>query len=387
VGPPLFFSPGDSRHGHPVPTLGENKANVKPVFSFALLSPLSFRGTSEMIYRLSMGSSAKRSASVTAAAVVAISGSLFLLLCCSVALLALLMIKLPGPAYELPPSLRYMMFATQGFMMCLSLFGVATGIGLIYLRNWARISVLIWGGLSVFFGVIEIPIAYLILLSSNPSAPALPVESMQAVRGISLVIDVTPFVIGVWWLILFNSKSVKAQFAGARASTDPGLPQKPSCPLPIAVLAWFYIASVLNLLFLPLLPFHVPVFVFGYVPPGSAGRTVLIVTSLAFAIAGIGLLKLKPWSYSLTIGLQLFWLASTVVSVLTPSYSAVVDSYMKEVQASFHLLETHSSPFNFAQHFGWILVASVVFAAAILGLFVCYRPRFLEAASRAAPGS
>src|SRR5216684_3406945 len=59
-----------------------------------------------------------------------------------------------------PPSVRTFGLATQGFMICLSLFGLATGIGLLYLRKWARISILIWGGLSVFFGVIGIPIAF-----------------------------------------------------------------------------------------------------------------------------------------------------------------------------------------------------------------------------------
>src|SRR5260370_7618068 len=58
----------------------------------------------EVIYKHSMDDSPKRSASVTAAAVVAILGGLFLLLCLSVPLLALLFVKFPGPASDLPPS-------------------------------------------------------------------------------------------------------------------------------------------------------------------------------------------------------------------------------------------------------------------------------------------
>src|SRR5260370_36843472 len=119
--------------------------------------------------------------------------------------------------------------------------------------------------------------------------------------------------------------------------------------------------------------------VFGYVLPGNAGKIVLIITSLAFTIAGIGLLKLKPWSYSLTISLQLFWLASGVASALTPNYGAVMDSYMKEVQASFHLPETGASPFNFAQHYGWMMAGRIVFAGAIVRLLVYCRPEFLAA--------
>jgi hypothetical protein len=365
-------------------TLGEKKANVKLLFYFALLSPFSSVPSLEVLYRRSMDSAPNRSASVTAAAVVAILGGALLLVGCSIAFLGMLLIKLPSASPELPPSVRTLGLATEGFMICLSLFGIATGIGLIYLRKWARISILIWAGFCAFFGVIGIPIVLLMPFSPTPNAANLPAEGMGLFRGILLMIYGVPLLIGMWWLILFNRKSVKAQFAGMTVSADPGLPRKPACPRPIVVLAWFYVASVLNLLFLPLLPFHVPLMVFGYVLPGSAGKMVLIITSLAFTIAGIGLLKLKPWSYSLTISLQLFWLASGVVSALTPNYGAVMDSYMKEVQASFHLPETAASPFNFAQHYDWMMVGGLVLGGAILGLLVFYRPRFLEAASRAA---
>ncbi len=331
-----------------------------------------------------MNYSAKRSTSVTVAGVVAILESLFLLLGCAVVFFGTLLVKLPGTTPEAPPFMKNAMLAAQGLLMCASLFGIATGIGLFYLRNWARISILIGGGLSVFFGLIGIPIAFLTQFPPNPHSPAFPAESMTAVRLILLFVYGIPFVIGVWWLILFNRKSVKAQFSDATGPADPELPRKPACPLPIAVLAWFYVGLLLNLFFLPLLPSYVPLFVFGYVLPGSAGKTVLIVTSLAYVVAGIGLLKLKPWSYSLTIGLQLFWLASGVVSLLTPNYGAVMDSYMKEVQASLHLPETYSSPFDFAQHYGWMMVGGLVFGGAIFGLLVYYRQRFFEAASRAA---
>src|SRR5260370_29263345 len=212
-------------------------------------------------------------------------------------------------------------------MIFVSVFCLASGTGLLYLCFWARIALLIWGGFSVFFGLIGIPIAFLMQFPPNPNSPALPAESMQVGRWILLVIYGIPLLIGVWWLILFNRKTVKAQFAGQREFADLGLPRKPACPLPIAVLAWFYVASVLNLLFLPLLSFHLPLFIFGRVLPGRTGGAVLMLSSLAYAIVGIGLLKLKPWSYSLTIGLQLFSLASGVVSLVTPNERTGMDSY------------------------------------------------------------
>ena len=334
-----------------------------------------------------MESSAKRSASVTAAAVGAILESIFLLLCCSAAFFVFLLARLPGPASSLPPAMRYMMLGTQAFMMCLSAFGIATGVGLLYLRKWARISILTWGGLSVFFCGVGMLVFSLMPFPPNPNSPELTPESMPGVRLFLVLVYGLPLLIGVWWLILFNRSSVKAQFAGSGLPGDPSVPSKPACPLPIATLAWFYITSILNLLFFPFVPVRVPVFLFGWVLPGSVGLAVLIVTCLAFFVAGIGLLKLKPWSYTLTIGLQLFWLASMVVTLLTPNYKTAMDSFMKDIQASMHLPDTPFSAADFSHSYGWTMVLGLLVAGAILGLLVYYRPRFLEQASRAASAS
>ncbi len=334
-----------------------------------------------------MANSSKPSSSTIAAAIVAILAGLCVLLCCSLAFFGTLLNTLPANPVEAQPFVRSAMLATLGFMMCLAIFGIATGIGLILLRNWARISALIWGGLCVFFGAVGIPIIFFIPLVPPANVPNLSADSMQAVRWILLFFYGLPLIAGIWWLILFNRKTVKAQFAATTTSAASVQTQKSRCPLPVAVLAWFYITSILNLLFLPFLPFHVPTFVFGRVLPGSAGVTVLMLSSLAFAVSGVGLLKLKPWSYSLTLGLQVFWLASGAVSVLSPNYNAVMEPFLKDMQGSLHLPESQFSPPNFMHHFGWASVLGLLFAGAILGLLVYYRTRFLEAAAATASSS
>src|SRR6266571_1745412 len=324
-----------------------------------------------------MADSSKPSASTIVAAIVAILAGLFVLLCCSLAFFGTLLNTLPANPVEAQPFVRSAMLATLGFMMCLAIFGIATGIGLILLRNWARISALIWGGLCVFFGAVGIPMAFFIPLVPPENVPNLSADGMQAVRWILLFFYGLPLIVGIWWLILFNRKTVKAQFAATATSTGPGRTQRSRCPLPVAVLAWFYITSILNLLFLPFLPFHVPTFVFGRVLPGSAGVTVLMLSSLAFAVSGVGLLKLKQWSYSLTLGLQVLWLAS----------GAVMVPFLKDMQGSLHLPESQFSPPNFMHHFGWASVLGLLFAGVILGLLVYYRTRFLEAAAATASSS
>lgn len=334
-----------------------------------------------------MGESSKASPSIIAAAIVAILSGLLVLLGCSLAFFGTFLNSAPANSPAAQPFVKNAMLTTMGFMMAVAILGIATGIGLILLRNWARISVLIWAGFCVFFGAIGILAAFFIPLFTSENVPNLPADSLRAVRLILLCFYGLPLIVGTWWLVLFNRKSVKAQFAGITSSAEPGIPQKPRCPLPIAVLAWFYISSILNLVFLPFLPFRVPILIFGRALTGAAGMTVMTVSCLLLAVCGVGLLKLKPWSYSLTIGLYLFWLASTVVSVLSPNYNRVMDSFLKEMQASLHLPETQFSPTNFTHHYGWAMALGLLFTGAILGLLVYYRPRFLKAASAAASSS
>jgi hypothetical protein len=328
-----------------------------------------------------MVNASSRSASITAAGIVAILGGLFILLCLSAGFFGALLTTIPGNPPELSHFVRNAMLAMMGLMMGVSVFGIATGIGLIRLRNWARISALIWGGLCIFFGGLGIPIASLMTLAPPPNAPNLPSGTMQTLRWFMVFVYGVPLIVGIWWLILFNRKSIKARFSGTLISSDAALTQKPRAPLPITVLAWFHITSILNVLVLPFLPFRMPMLVFGRVLYGNTGMALLLLSCLVFFVCGLGLLKLKPWSYSLTMGLQVFWLASTAVSMLSPNYKAVMDSFLREMQASFHLPEAQFPGQNLMNHYGWAVAFGLLFAGAILGLLVCYRQQFLEAAA------
>jgi hypothetical protein len=203
-------------------------------------------------------------------------------------------------------------------------------------------------------------------------------------RVMFLFIYGLPLAVGAWWLILFNRKTVKAQFAGTAPPSDLALPMKPRCPMPITVLAWFYVTLILNLLFLPLFTEHAPVFLSGMRLPDGMGLGMLILSTLAFTVSGIGLLKLKPWSYPLAMGLQVFWITSSIVSMLRPGYKEALESYIEEIQSSMHLPASQFEANPFMQHFNGLMGAGLVFSGAILGLFIYYRRRFQDAASAAA---
>ena len=121
------------------------------------------------------------STSVIVAAVFAILAGLITLLMMSLAFFGILLGGAQGGPPEFPVFVRNVTLGSLAFLLCLSAFGIATGIGLILLKNWARISVLIWGGFSVFFGVMGIPIILFTSFPTIPSAPNLPATSIHLI--------------------------------------------------------------------------------------------------------------------------------------------------------------------------------------------------------------
>jgi hypothetical protein len=327
-----------------------------------------------------MGTSTRPSASIIAAGVIAIVGSLLVLLGTGMSLFAFLFVTLPTASIEQPPFVRIVGIVTMAVALASSIFGIATGIGLFLLRNWARISAMVWAGISFFFGLIGVPIAVFMSIPRNSSSPGLTENFTFIFRILLLVIYGLPLVVGIWWLILFNRKAIKEQFMGT-APVDPSLLRKPRCPAPIAVLAWFFITSAANVVILPFLPFRAPVLLFGKWVGPPAGTLIFILICASLVVAGVGLLKLKPWSYSLTIGLQLLWLTSGVATMLTPGFSASFDAMVGKLAEAMHLPSNLNGPLDYSQFARWGMIGGIVLVVAILVMLLYFRERFLEAAS------
>jgi hypothetical protein len=178
-----------------------------------------------------------RSAGVTAAGIIAIIGvslSLFGLLLAS--------LSLKGP--RVPVFARTMMGGMMIFFLAIAVFGIFTGVGLLRLKNWARVSALVWAGISAPLSAFVILILMLVPFPTPPNAPAV---SMSFVRSFILLFYGIPIGVGLWWLILFNRKATAAQFAACvpvAETVSPGtasepLAAQPTAPLPVTVLTWF----------------------------------------------------------------------------------------------------------------------------------------------------
>jgi hypothetical protein len=323
----------------------------------------------------------RRSGGVTAAAIVAILGSLLLLLCSLFGLLGVVMMQnAPGNPAAQQPELRYAGFVGVVFIAAGGVWGLASGIGLLRYRNWARISTLVWSGLAVAFCSVT-----MLFVSSMkfPIPPNAGQGTESFVRFFVFAIYGLPLLIGVWWLILFTRKSIVALFTssvpGVGAVLDPsGFPSalaKPRPPLPVAIVAWFLIvSSPLSLVFLFFQRF--PLLLWGHLYHGLAGAAFLLVSAVLCLAGGIGLLKLKPWGFWTIVVWQVFGLLNGTVSLLSPNY----DSLMKEILATSRFAHARDYPMP-VQSYRAFASLGLAFVAIVLVILLSYRTRFLAASA------
>src|SRR5258706_7488 len=149
-----------------------------------------------------MPSSPRASASIVVSGIVAILGgvigtffSLVPLLLFSTGL---------GVSVPFPATMRPILYATWLITLLCALF-VVTGIQVIRLRNWARISLLIISGCMLFFGAVGIVIIFVTIFVTPYSDPSVSKAQLATILAITYGI---PIVISLWWLILFTRRSV-----------------------------------------------------------------------------------------------------------------------------------------------------------------------------------
>jgi hypothetical protein len=330
--------------------------------------------------------SSRPSGSVIAAGIVAIVGSSLVVLGQCFALFGLFLVKTLPASQNLPAPMKTITFAVLFFFIAIAIFGIFTGIGILRLRNWARISALVWAGVTVFF--ISVSLLFLVVMPfpdifappSLPDVPAAPPVPMLAVKALLFVFYSIPLGIGIWWLVLFNHKRIGEQFAATSVPTttsvldQPKAPVHPRCPLPVAVIAGYLLFSFATVLVLPLLHFPLPVILFGRRIHGSPGFSIFLFTAVLLAFVAIGLLRLKRWSYPLLLGLQLFWLASGTITFLGPNYQR----QMQEALDEMPFPQSGTSVQFFLHSRSWAIAALLPSMAVVIFLLY-YRDRFMKA--------
>lgn len=201
-------------------------------------------------------------------------------------------------------------------VLAFAAWGFASGVGLIRLREGARVSTIAYGAFLILIGVL-LMLGYLIPLIHGE------IRSRQGVDFYLCMAVFYGFVatIGGFFLYFFNRCSVMGQFRAAQTAfisppTSVAAARILSRPVPITILAWFFI--VVGVLAPFSLLFHGPVPVFGYVLTGVRASGFSAMLSILGLAAAFGLFRLRPWGWSLAIYMTLFRLLSDLTTLLLP---------------------------------------------------------------------
>ena len=279
----------------------------------------------------------KRSGDVTASAIILFCGSGLIIL------MAVLMV-LAFTTTPLPPEQRAVEVMMPIVYALIAAWGIATGVGILQLRPWARISTIVMSSAAIFFtvcgalGMMMVPL----LLQQEPGVSA---AAVKVVVFVGLIIMAVPLAIAIWWVILFTRKRVQLEFAtrGATgiASTTPGAgiaadfaptfavaPSTPQTPISIRVIAIFMLVTAPGaLLSLPLaIRAHLPTIILGVWMTGWTTPAYLVISVAIQIVLSVAILRRRFRALDGLIAYLLFATLNALLFFISPARSAFFDA-------------------------------------------------------------
>jgi hypothetical protein len=277
-------------------------------------------------------------AGVVASAVVAIIGSVFTILM-AVVILATVFIETPQSQ---TPGYPGVAIGSALMLTGLAGLGIWTAIGLLRLRPWARVSILVFAG---FMAVTCVLVLVMIGIMPIPPSPGAPPEAERIVRPTMYVMFGIPVAIAVWWLIQFNTRNTRAAF---EAASPAAMSRR---PLSISIIGWISIVGGASCLF-PILA-RTPAFLAGATLTGwSAGIVYAFFGALSLYI-GWGLLDLRERARRVAIAWFALSFVHMAVVTLVPTFRRrMLDAQVSIQQQS----QTQPLPFDMTG-FAYLMLA------------------------------
>ena len=319
----------------------------------------------------------QRSIGITISAVIALLGSVLSILLGLFTGMSLLVARTLPPNPEQPvspmPTLVMVVFISA-FYAGFGIWGIVSAIGVLRLRNWARICFAVFGGilcLFSIFGAFGSLMAMQFVPRTLPQGNNVPtglITGMFVVFGIVALLGAG---LGIWWLIYFNRSRVKVQFLGEAAAAVPR-----RFPLSITIIAWMLLVGGLMGSFGLVFLFSVsyPLLLFGFVLHGLGAKLLYVLFVVISIAAGIGMLRGYVPAHSLAVGYFVFSLLNALSYIVRP---ASFSRFMQEVPGGQNV------PSDFMNRF---LPIGNVFGLLCLGLLLFFlitrRQRFVEACAR-----
>jgi hypothetical protein len=323
----------------------------------------------------------QRSAGVTLSAILVFVGCAAALAFGGLMVLAFLL----KPSAVLPNSiLRGVLVFEIVFDLGFVGWGVASGIGLLRLRGWSRISMLVFSGLMILF--CALPMLFVPFVPI-PSAEGAPANLTFVIRVVMEVFYGFFVVLGGFWIWFFTRKSVRQQFGAASAATPtlqaPGQPARP--PIAITVLAWILIVGGCSTPLVWLM--RAPAMAFGYVISPRWAILYYLGFALVSIVAALGMLRLRRWSWNLAVCMQIVGLLNGASMFLVPGAFARFETAMNRQVAS---LVPAGQPAVALPQMSMISVGfsfGLVFVLAILVVLFVHRGAFNENSSSSTAGA
>jgi hypothetical protein len=297
-----------------------------------------------------------RPVAVTASGVVAIVGSLCAL---GFGVLALGSLFITPPAAGPSNSVGAVLSGVALFLV-LGGMGIWTSIGLFRLRPWARTSILIFAGLLAATSLFALAITML-----APLPPTVSSGEREAFRLFMGVVFGVLLLIGIWWLVQFNSPSTAAAFS--RPTTGVATQR----PMTATVVAVLMILGAVAFLF-PLFG-RAPIFLLGQLVTGWAATTIYILLIAVSLYIAKGLLDLRERARLLGIAWFALWFLHAFLITLVPTLRQRLMARMTLPPAEAPI------PFAPALLMDASLVAVTIMAAAVIFFLLRDRTAFLRA--------
>ncbi|MBZ5583943.1 MAG: hypothetical protein LAQ30_17370 [Acidobacteriia bacterium] len=283
---------------------------------------------------------------IRTSAVLAVAGSSLALLF-SVGMGLFLVLAPMRDASPLPPAL----LKTAGVLIALlfagiSAWGVATGTGILRRRPWARVSILIFAFLLLFFGGTGVLVMAFVPLPEGSGADP---RAAAAVRHLLLGLYALMTAAGAWWLCLFGRREAKPYFAADAAPV--GLER----PLSISIIGWYLLlCAAFTALGAAL---RTPAMLFGWHSTGWTAAALYTVYTAVQIYLGSGLLQLDERARVWSIAYFCFAALNGVVILALPGYPERMLALQDELQELFGMVTVPEFPQP------WVLAAACAVAA------------------------
>ncbi|HEY1308451.1 MAG TPA: hypothetical protein VGF24_33105 [Vicinamibacterales bacterium] len=315
----------------------------------------------------------RRTGGVIASGIIAIVGSLVTIL---IGILLVVTVSgmranpLPAGSPTPPINIPRVLIAEAVVLVGFGIFGIVSAIALFMLKNWARISFLVFACLLALFsvtGMIGTTIGTLLAPQMATPGQAPPQGILTGVLVMFAVIWLLLLGLSIWWLYYLTRRSVNELFqTGAEIDT----PRRG--PLSVTIIAWLL---TIGGLFAGVTVFaSYPVFMFGMLFTGWTARLVLIPFGVVNLVAGIGMLRWRLQAHTLAVALYGFYLLSTITSVILPGSIERMQVAMQQMGYPEAPVPALSTSF-----IGIGMVISVLAVCVPLFFLITRRRAFLEA--------